>query len=365
MTQKLSQLMPDSEDKFLVDQFIARGGMYNILSKAGTGKTYLTLEMGIAVASGQKFMGMDTTKATVLFVDQDEPSKVTKKRLYQICTYRHIDFSDIENFHISMMDGFLLKDGSLKKEIKRLKADLTIIDTLSAVSLGLDMSKAKDMSVLRDLYQECITPENTIVFNHHISEHKAFSFSDFLTSDPGDLAMYSSIFTQIVDGYYILYNPNKGKDLDELFIRPVITRLSGMTGIKKTGMFNTDEAIHFNNLEDTEFSKSSAMTKDEFSIMALFLENPVKDQTFFVKDIMNSIKDNWKDNKVRSIVDKLEDKGFLFHHVLGNNKFSYQLTEMGTIVGKQQYKIMVEEEENHSGKKEEPINDDIVTIGKM
>jgi hypothetical protein len=364
MPAKLSQITPDCEDQFLVDQFIARGGMYNILSKAGTGKTYLTLEMGIAVATGKPFMGMETTKATVLFIDQDEPIKVTKKRLYQIGTYRHLDFCDIENFQIAMMEGYLLKDGSLKKLIKETKADLTIIDTLSAVSLGLDMNKARDMSVLRDIYQECITPNNTIIFNHHISEHKAFSFSDFLTADPGDLAMYSSVFTQIVDGYYILYNPNKGKDLDELFIRPVIKRLSGMSGVKKTGMFNTDEAIHFNDLEDTDFSKSSAMTKDEFSIMALFLESPIT-QVFFISDIVNNIKDNWKDTKVRTIMDSLENKGFLFHHVLGNNKFSYQLTEMGEIIGKQQLVIMQEEEINHSCKKEIEINDDIVSIGKM
>lgn len=364
MPSKLCQITLDYEDKFLVDQFIARGGMYNILSKAGTGKTYLTLEMGIAVATGTKFMGMNTTKATVLFIDQDEPSKVTIKRLYQIGTYRHLDFETIDNFTISMMEGKLLKDGSLKKLIKEVNADLTIIDTLSSVSLGLDMSKARDMSVLRDLYQECITPEKTIMFNHHISEHKQFSFSDFLTTDPGDLAMYSSVFTQIVDGYYILYNPNKGKDLDELFIRPVIKRMSGMSGIKKTGMFNTDEAIHFNDLEDTNFSKSNAMTKDEFSIMALFLESTVT-KTFYITDILNNIKDNWKDNKVRSVMDKLEDKGFLFHHVLGNNKFSYELTEMGTIIGKQQFKIMTEEENSHSSKQSTNTNEDIVTIGKI
>jgi hypothetical protein len=364
MPEKLSQITPECEDKFLVDQFIARGGMYNILSKAGTGKTYLTLEMGIAVATGKKFMGLDTTKATVLFVDQDEPEKVTKKRLYQIGTYRHLDFTNIENFQIAMMEGYLLKDGSLKKLIKDINADLTIVDTLSAVSLGLDMNKAKDMSLLRDIYQSCITPNNTIIFNHHISEHKSFSFSDFLTADPGDLAMYSSIFTQIVDGYYILYNPNKGKDLDELFIRPVIKRLSGMSGIKKTGMFNTDEAIHFNELEDTDFSKSNAMTKDEFSIMALFLESS-STQIFYIRDVVNNIKDNWKDTKVRSVMDTLEDKGFLFHHVLGNNKFSYQLTEMGNIVGKQQMKVMQEEENSHSNKTLTVVSDNIVDVGKI
>lgn len=364
MPSRLCQVSPDSDDRFLVDQFIARGGMYNILSKAGTGKTYLTLEMALAVATGQPFMGLATSKSTVLFIDQDEPSKVTKRRLFQIGTYRHLDFSTIENFQIAMMEGYFLKDGSLKKLIKQVNADLTIVDTLSAVSLGLEMNKAKDMSVLRELYQECITPEKSIIFNHHISEHKQFSFSDFLTTDPGDLAMYSSVFTQVVDGYYILYNPNKGKDLQELFIRPVIKRFSGMSGIKKTGMFNTEEAIHFNDLEDTDFSKSNAMTKDEFSIMALFLESSVT-QIFYISDILNNIKDNWKDTKVRSIMDELEDKGFLFHHVLGNNKYSYQLTDMGNIVGRQQLKIMQEEEDNHSGKQKLAKSEDIIEIGKM
>lgn len=310
--------------EYIVDKFLAAGSMSTWLSQAGVGKTYLMTQLAVSVATGKPFMGIPTKKMKVLYINQDQASDDSEERLKQCLSFYHIE--DTPNLITSFMEGLRLDDNSLRDAIKEVNAGLTIIDTLTSVKGRLNLNDSRDAGTLKQLYQDCITPHNAITWTHHISEHKKFELGDLMTCDPGDLAMYSSVINQTMDGYYVVANLHKGEHARELYIRPVVKRYKIACGLSRTGLEQTDSTLHIKDLEKLDLDASAFLTSDERIIVNLFIgEKPL----LSVSGVRERILEFMPVLKARAILSSLEKKGFLMLHVKGHNMFEYELTQKG------------------------------------
>jgi hypothetical protein len=310
--------------EYIVDKFLAAGSMSTWLSQAGVGKTYLMTQLAVSVATGKPFMGMPTKKMKVLYVNQDQASDDSGDRVKQCLAYHKIE--ETPNLITSFMEGLRLDDGSLCNTIKEVGAGLTIIDTLTSVKGRLNLNDSRDAGTLKQLYQDCINPHTAITFTHHISEHKKFGLGDIMTCDPGDLAMYSSVINQTMDGYYIVANLHKGEHARELYIRPVVKRYKIGYGISKTGLEQTDSTLHIKDLEVLDLNAADFLTSDEGIIINLFIEEkPI----LSVADVADGIKRFMTEVKARSVLASLEKKKYLVLYTKGHNRFEYEITDKG------------------------------------
>lgn len=80
-----SELMEmDLPELKTVVEDILKIGVCVLSSKSKMGKSWLCLQMGIAVASGTEFLGKKTTKCDVLYIDLENDKRLTKERLIKL-----------------------------------------------------------------------------------------------------------------------------------------------------------------------------------------------------------------------------------------------------------------------------------------
>lgn len=326
--------------KYIIKDFLALGTMTNIISQAGVGKTYLAIQLAVDVALGRKFLGMDVGQMKVLLVDQDQSADETELRCKRFMNFYGVETHP--NFMLSCDEFLQLKDGTLEQAILASEANLTVIDSLTSVCSELDMNSPTNMQKLKDLYTHVIDESRSVVFLHHMSEHKEFSFADAMTCNPSSLSLYSSVINGTLDGYYILFNQFKGKHLKELIIRPIIKRFNIKTGIIKTGLDQTDDTLHFKDMEKLDIDETELATHDELAILNLFVETLDVKPFYFVNDIFESLQGLKSINDLRTILSSMLNKKLVQMKATRHNKFSFSITDKGIEMAKSEYNKMPE-----------------------
>ena len=67
--------------EYLVDGLFPRSSLSLLSGAAGIGKSYFTLNLGVACALGEEFLGCACEKATVLYLDRENPISLIQSRL--------------------------------------------------------------------------------------------------------------------------------------------------------------------------------------------------------------------------------------------------------------------------------------------
>jgi len=302
--------------KYIIDGFLASKTMNNIISQAGVGKTRLAFQMAVDVATGNDFLGMKVKQSKVLIVDNDQSEDESNEMLTLCLNYYGLKSCD--NLLTSFQeDSYGIKNDSLINLINSTDAELILLDSLTAFAHGLDMSKARDMQGIKKLYTECIGKGKTIVWLHHISEHKQ---GDFMVCDPSDLCLYSSVINGTMDGYFILHNPNKGIDIKKLVIRPVVKRYKISSGTIETSQVETKDNYHFDSAVSIE--QSEIVSEDEQDIMLVFVESQ---KPRSVNQVYGDLEGKHGICKVRELLHKLEKQGKIRVIKHKSNLFKYEL----------------------------------------
>lgn len=127
----------DEKVEWLVPSLIARGAIGFVAGLPETCKSWLCMDLAIAVASGQDWAGLFTTKrAKVLFIDQERFAGETRRRFRAILNARGLKVSDVEGY-LTVQAGSSRKidiDASyeaLQRDLKDLAPDLVIIDSFA------------------------------------------------------------------------------------------------------------------------------------------------------------------------------------------------------------------------------------------
>lgn len=134
----LSVFMAQEEKvEWLVPSLIARGAIGFVAGLPETCKSWLCMDLAIAVASGQDWAGLFTTKrAKVLFIDQERFAGETRRRFRAILNARGLSIADVEGY-LTVQAGSSRKidiDASyeaLQRDLKDLAPDLVIIDSFA------------------------------------------------------------------------------------------------------------------------------------------------------------------------------------------------------------------------------------------
>jgi RecA-family ATPase len=155
----------------LIDPLIPATGIVFLHAKFGSGKTILSMEEAIAVATGNPLFDMPTQRGRVALIDVDMPEAVFRKRFQS-----RIDLlpDDIEIYWSFFPRAFDCLDPKFAqsaefKELqnieKLLKPNLVIVDTLRKIYRG-DEKDGQFPSQIYGFFQQMF-PDAAIQFNAH------------------------------------------------------------------------------------------------------------------------------------------------------------------------------------------------------
>lgn len=202
--------LPIAESSYLIDKFIPCPGRILLVGPPKRGKSFLALQIGLAIAKGESFMGRPSRASKVLYLQYDTPHSLWHERVIHL---RKAGVKFDKNF--IMIDPKEAK-GSLdiiknphdvkylQDVVSEIKPKLVIIDTLRKVFSGDENSSDVGATVFNTLNE--IFKEQAVIYIHHT--HK-------LSPPPGqkiqhkispvDSVRGSSFFSGEVDAVYLLY----------------------------------------------------------------------------------------------------------------------------------------------------------------
>ena len=210
--------MTVDEGSYLVDKFIPCPGRVLLVGPPKDGKSYLGLQIGLAVAKGEPFMGRPSKASKVLYLQYDTPNFLWNDRVKKL---RKAGVTFHPNF--VMLDPAEAKSSIdirknprdieyLKSVVESVKPKLVIIDTLRKCFSGDENSSDVGAEVFNIL--NAIFIDQAVVYIHHT--HK-------LSPPPGqkvqarvkpvDAARGSSFLTGEVDAVYLLYASKLSTDV--------------------------------------------------------------------------------------------------------------------------------------------------------
>ena len=238
--------LPDTGSCYLIDKFIPCPGRVLLVGPPKKGKSYLALQIGLAIAQGTRFLGRPSTSGRVLYLQYDTPHSLWLDRMKDL---KSAGVSLAGNFHVLAPDDTkpnldILKEPAdvayLMEAVADIHPKLVIIDTLRKIHSGDENdsgSMNKVFDILNHIFKEC-----AVLFVHHT--HKLSPPPGMKATHrpiPSDAARGSSFTTGEVDATYLLYNNALSTDcrfdesthytaerdpLTKLWIFPESTRLT-------------------------------------------------------------------------------------------------------------------------------------------
>lgn len=133
-------------------------------AKPKLGKSWLALEMGLAIAEGEDFIGYHTQKCSVLYLDLETSEAIQKKRLKKALKgkpvpknfYLETETDALDNGFVTQIEAYLKEDPSI---------GVVIVDVFEIIRTPAKGIKESDYThAYRDL-----TPLNELCLKYHIS----------------------------------------------------------------------------------------------------------------------------------------------------------------------------------------------------
>ena len=197
---------PPMPVEWLVDNLFPAGYVFMIYSPEGVGKTVLSFNLAIAIASGTSFLGRKTHPGTVLYCDEENPDQYTYDILTKMCRARKIDPQSLsETF---LMGRFALSGkkpeewcSQLGRTIEILRPALMVLDTFSSILPNIE-NVENDNAIMKAYLRylriaKIASPETAILILHHPPRN-------------ADRPRGAGAIGQDVDAYYSLKRP-KGR----------------------------------------------------------------------------------------------------------------------------------------------------------
>jgi len=137
--------------QWLVQDFIPNGFCTILAADGGSGKSFLALYLAACVASGQSFLGLNTIRGNVLYLDFELQVTEQRRRMAGVLRGMGMDQFDqrIEERLHYWSPQYSLMDELLHQEMKSIlsfyEIDLVVLDSLS-IGLGADASSQKEVT---------------------------------------------------------------------------------------------------------------------------------------------------------------------------------------------------------------------------
>jgi hypothetical protein len=142
----IDDMLSLSDPEFLIDNFLPMNSLAVIYGQPGVGKSFVTLDMALSVASGKDWQGNTTKAGNVVYIAAEAPTGMGK-RLDSWIQYNKPTKKPNLNFIAQSLD--LLNSNHVDQLInatQQLKPKLIILDTLNRCFIG-DENNSKDMAI--------------------------------------------------------------------------------------------------------------------------------------------------------------------------------------------------------------------------
>ena len=176
---------PEPEDMFagdklplpdeLISGILRQGGKMSLTGPSKAGKSFLLMELAIAIATGSEWLGHSCTPKKVLYINFEIDKASMQDRYWHICEAMDIDKNELSGILDTWnMKGHSAPIQTLKKSLVRrcLKGEygVVILDPIYKTLMG-DENSATDMSKFTAIFDAiCNETGVSIIYAHHHSK---------------------------------------------------------------------------------------------------------------------------------------------------------------------------------------------------
>jgi hypothetical protein len=163
--------LPRDPQKWIIKGLIQVGGLTNVYGKPKTGKSFLTMGMGLAIANGEpEWNGFEVMKhGPVAYLQIDTPREEWADRMGKLTAAGY----DITNLHTADMNSVpypfdVLGEGHFRKlqsAMERLRPVMVVIDTLRESFSGDENDSNTMRNVIANLVAAC-RPSAIVLLSH-------------------------------------------------------------------------------------------------------------------------------------------------------------------------------------------------------
>lgn len=160
------------KDSFIIDGLLAPG-LTMLAGPLKSGKSWLSLQMALSIASGREFWGRETTKGNVLYMAFDDDEKRVKQRLGTLSG--NGDAPDGFDIAFGIDGEGTLPDGLDRYLDKSIDTKVVIIDSLENISTGKEpcrMGYEHDYEMLAHMKKIADKHQVAVIVITHTGETK-------------------------------------------------------------------------------------------------------------------------------------------------------------------------------------------------
>jgi hypothetical protein len=171
---------PPPVDWVLVNR-IAKGDCSLLVGPEACGKSWFSLDVGVAGGTGRAILGYKAflgPKRRVLIVDEENPKDMMWDRLRWLARAHDVTAKDLDEqlYMLKQCQGFTFRDKGmvldLQRKVEVIQPDIIIIDSATAVS---NVDNENDAVAVRRLFHDCLYPlreicGSTILLLHHANK---------------------------------------------------------------------------------------------------------------------------------------------------------------------------------------------------
>lgn len=301
------------EQTWLVEKLFPEGGITIIAGYAGSGKTFLILELLICLSSGKDFLNkFKTNPNKALLIDEESGERRIQSRIKKMTKNYNL------NFEIMSYQNFKYKDSEevikycIEKNIKTI-----IIDSLVRIHNSEENSSTEMAKIFEKLKQFKIRDITTIIIHHNRKSGK----NGYNPTE--DMRGSSEILSFVDSGYSIKFNKkNKIITITNIKQRDA-EEISPFT----VDMEEKEDKLTFNFREfikNDEFIPKTEKAKDE--IIKILDANK---EAMYQKEIIESLKNIAGESSIKSALKEMvNDEIIISKKGKGNSQY-YKLKELG------------------------------------
>lgn len=144
------------EIDYIIEQKLRRQAKYSVIAKWKAGKSFLTIQAGMAIAAGADFLGFKTTMANVLYINFEISEEMFQQRVqdmhhvlgYDLSRFKYLTITDLSlDLHTreldeiltqSISEGFPIEVVVIDPRWKAVKRDSNQDEVINAFAVNLD-----------------------------------------------------------------------------------------------------------------------------------------------------------------------------------------------------------------------------------
>lgn len=176
---------------FLVKDWIPRGSVTLLVAEGGTGKTMLAMRLALAVATGDRWLGLETRRGPVLYLAMEDPESELRRRLWRMLPHKQASSSsDLflrrvrRNLHLRSLAGkqFQLlqqRGGQVEQSdllaplIEKLRPHNYSVIVMSRLHGSEENSNSVGTTVINAVEKIALSLGATVIVPHHTGKSNA------------------------------------------------------------------------------------------------------------------------------------------------------------------------------------------------